>query len=173
MAKWKQWHPTLVWPWTSHFNFLCPSFFIWRWASLMYLPSVWSSKKYEKQFTSDGQGSNEEESRAESEKRFIFTWSRSDTWPSISLRGDDMTWGLEWSACGQTLALTFANPLIGGLRFLSTTGGTIIGPTLAGLFWGPNDPQCEVLSTEPSTQQMLAIGSGSDDLLLFTLALTR
>lgn len=33
-----------------------------------------------------------------------------------------MTRGLEWSAWGQTLALTFANSRIGGLRFSSITG---------------------------------------------------
>ena len=37
-----------------------------------------------------------------------------------------MTRGLEWSACGQTLALTFANCMIGDLLFLSKQEGLML-----------------------------------------------
>ena len=59
---------------------------------------------------------------------------------------------------GTDLALTFANCRIWGQRFSSITGGTRIVPTFAGLFRESDDPQCEALSTEPSTQQAFSNG---------------
>lgn len=140
VAKGKQWHPTLVWPWTSHLNFLCSNFFIWSWAhcSLTSL-LAWSCENCEKQFTNDWQWSNKEESW--NTKWKVFNLHLQLIWhmPIDFIRSNNVTQRLEWIAWGQTLALTLANSMIWGLRFSSRTRETIIVPILAGLLWGSTE----------------------------------